>query len=356
MMRPRLIVGRGRAAGDNPEESAIKVRVSRAVAAATMAMLAQPCLRPGGISVVAIASGLHKSCATPGVVTGRRDAKQSFANGSKPFASCHSRSVKDGRAGLGRRIAIELLVVTAVGLALAALGPFGSYAVPLPGRALLWMSFILIGYLIMRPVVAVSLWLSDETGLARLPAQLLALTVASVPLSLLVDFILARLVPAAAASFEERYFQVWGIGLALILFMSRFLHRAEPSEPAVPGAASAPAVPAAARPRFLDRLPATIGSPLLCLSMEDHYVRAHGPAGSTLILMRMRDAVAELDGLPGLRVHRSWWVASDAVQRIEKEEGRVRLRLINGMTVPVARSYVGAVSAGGWPGAARLLP
>jgi DNA-binding LytR/AlgR family response regulator len=67
--------------------------------------------------------------------------------------------------------------------------------------------------------------------------------------------------------------------------------------------------------------------------------------------MRMRDAVAELDGLPGLQVHRSWWVASEAVERVEKEDGRARLRLTNGMIVPVARSQMGAVRAQRWPGA-----
>jgi DNA-binding LytR/AlgR family response regulator len=85
--------------------------------------------------------------------------------------------------------------------------------------------------------------------------------------------------------------------------------------------------------------------------MEDHYVRAHGPEGSALILMRMRDAVAELDGMAGLQVHRSWWVAREAVERVEKEGDRVRLRLVNGMTVPVARSQIGAVRAQRWPAA-----
>jgi DNA-binding LytR/AlgR family response regulator len=85
--------------------------------------------------------------------------------------------------------------------------------------------------------------------------------------------------------------------------------------------------------------------------MEDHYVRAHGPMGSALILMRMRDAMAELEGLPGLQVHRSWWVAREAVERVEREDGGLRLRLTNGMVVPVARSQVGAVRAQRWPSA-----
>jgi hypothetical protein len=36
-----------------------------------------------------------------------------------------------------------------------------------------------------------------------------------------------------------------------------------------------------------------------------------------LLLMRFSDATAELDGLPGLRVHRSWWIAEGAADFIQ---------------------------------------
>jgi hypothetical protein len=281
------------------------------------------------------------------LASGGGGAKQGFAKAAPGFVERRSRCVNGRRGDLGRRIAVELMVVAAVGLALAALGPFGSYALPFGPRALYWMGTMLAGYALIRPTVAVSRWLSDETGIARFPAQLLAISVAAVPLSLVVAFASDRLGAPGGGSFLLLYVQVWGIGLAMTLFMGRFLPDGEATSPA---AAPAPEVgaPVPVRPRFLDRLPATV-SPLLCLSMEDHYVRAHGPEASALILMRMRDAVAELDGLPGLQVHRSWWVASDAVERIEKEGERVRLRLVNGMTVPVARSQVGAVRAQRWP-------
>jgi hypothetical protein len=83
--------------------------------------------------------------------------------------------------------------------------------------------------------------------------------------------------------------------------------------------------------------------------MEDHYVRAHGPDGSALILMRMRDAVAELDDYLASRCTEAGGLRARAVERVEKEDGRARLRLTNGMIVPVARSQTGAVKAQGWP-------
>ena len=103
-----------------------------------------------------------------------------------------------------------------------------------------------------------------------------------------------------------------------------------------------------ASPRFFDRLPPHLGRELLALEMEDHYVRAHTTAGSALVLMRMRDAVAELDGVEGLQVHRSWWVARAAVER-EVQDGRnLRLRLRNGLEAPVARNSVPTLRAAGW--------
>ncbi|MBP2313657.1 LytTR family DNA-binding domain-containing protein [Azospirillum soli] len=121
-----------------------------------------------------------------------------------------------------------------------------------------------------------------------------------------------------------------------------------PEPAAVPAEAEAP--PAPREPAFLARIPAKLGRDLLALEMEDHYVRVHTPEGSDLILMRMRDAVAELTGLEGLQVHRSYWVAAAAVTGVErKPDGKMTLRLSNGLRVPVSRSYAADVRAAGWP-------
>ena len=82
--------------------------------------------------------------------------------------------------------------------------------------------------------------------------------------------------------------------------------------------------------------------------MEDHYVRAHTPHGSELILIPLRQAVDELAGVEGLRVHRSWWVARAAVEGAAEGGRNLRLRLRGGLTAPVARSAVAAVREAGW--------
>ena len=82
--------------------------------------------------------------------------------------------------------------------------------------------------------------------------------------------------------------------------------------------------------------------------MEDHYVRAHTAMGSDLILMRMRDAVSELDGLEGEQVHRSWWVARGAVEDVKRGGRNIRLVLSGGLEAPVSRANVAPLKAGGW--------
>jgi hypothetical protein len=87
---------------------------------------------------------------------------------------------------------------------------------------------------------------------------------------------------------------------------------------------------------------------VLCLQMEDHYVRVHTRAGSRLVLATMAQAITALGSRPGLRVHRSWWVAEDAVAGAVAEGRNLRLALVNGLSAPVARASVVAVRAAGW--------
>ncbi len=99
--------------------------------------------------------------------------------------------------------------------------------------------------------------------------------------------------------------------------------------------------------RFLDRLPTELGRDLIYLKMADHYVEAFTTAGSTLVLMRFADAVAELEGADGLRVHRSYWVARAHVAGAARRRGRTALRLTGGHEAPVSRGYLADVRAAG---------
>jgi DNA-binding LytR/AlgR family response regulator len=101
--------------------------------------------------------------------------------------------------------------------------------------------------------------------------------------------------------------------------------------------------------RFLERLPISLrGAEIYAVSSEDHYLRIHSSRGTDLILMRLSDAISELDGIEGAQVHRSWWVARGAVKDVERGDGKAVFTLTNDTQVPVSRTYAKALREIGW--------
>jgi hypothetical protein len=96
---------------------------------------------------------------------------------------------------------------------------------------------------------------------------------------------------------------------------------------------------------FAERIPSHLGSDLLAIASEDHYLRVMTSQGSDLILMRLGDALRELDPARGMQVHRSWWVAFEAVAGSRRDNGKLVLVLSNGQAVPVSRTFLPAVRA-----------
>ena len=102
--------------------------------------------------------------------------------------------------------------------------------------------------------------------------------------------------------------------------------------------------PEAPGSHFFRRLPSELGRDLVYLKMSDHYVEVFTTAGHMVLLMRLGDAVAELDGL-GMRVHRSYWVGNGHLERLVRRGRRRLLRLTGGHEVSVSRTYLAAVEA-----------
>jgi hypothetical protein len=116
-----------------------------------------------------------------------------------------------------------------------------------------------------------------------------------------------------------------------------------------PRDAAAAADPATIQPRLLERLPLRLrGAEVYAVEAEDHYLRLHTSKGSDLILMRLSDAIAELEGLEGAQTHRSWWVAKSALTDARRWDGRATLKLKNGAEAPVSRTYARALRKAGW--------
>lgn len=98
---------------------------------------------------------------------------------------------------------------------------------------------------------------------------------------------------------------------------------------------------------FMRRLPLELRGALVRIEAQDHYLKVVTARGSTLILMRLGDAMAELGG-QGVQVHRSHWVARQAVARHRREGGRDALVMADGEEVPVSRSFRAAAREAGF--------
>jgi DNA-binding LytR/AlgR family response regulator len=102
-------------------------------------------------------------------------------------------------------------------------------------------------------------------------------------------------------------------------------------------------------PKFLERLPLKLrGADIWAVEAEDHYLRLHTSKGQDLILMRLSDAIAELEGIEGAQAHRSWWVARDAITEAVRGDGRATLTLKDGAEVPVSRTYARLLRERNW--------
>lgn len=94
---------------------------------------------------------------------------------------------------------------------------------------------------------------------------------------------------------------------------------------------------------FFARLPVELGKDLISLQAQDHYIKVTTAKGSEMILMRLSDAEKELETVPGIRTHRSWWVSHKHIQDTERENEKTSITLSNGEKVPVSRTYAKAV-------------
>lgn len=88
---------------------------------------------------------------------------------------------------------------------------------------------------------------------------------------------------------------------------------------------------------------------LYAVSSEDHYLRVHTSIGDELILMRLSDALRELEPVAGLQTHRSWWVAFNAVKVRRYKHGKSSLILKSNVTVPVSRTFDKSVKDAEFP-------
>jgi hypothetical protein len=242
----------------------------------------------------------------------------------------------------------DIVFTAATSLAFAFIAPGGQVGFPLQDRVIEDLAIGFGTFVLLWPPMRLALRLGTRAGLPELFVIIGGLTVLTLPVAFVSTLIVQLLHPGLpSAPMTQIYFLVLAMTLpvgAAYLMVDRRLFRApEPALPHPPGAADGPH-------KLLARLPARLGDKVLALQGEDHYVRVHTVLGSELLLMRMGDAIAELGGLEGERVHRSWWVARVAVRDVRASGRRLSLTLTNGLEVPATRDASAKLRQAGWLG------
>lgn len=241
----------------------------------------------------------------------------------------------------------EIGSVALLGVVLGGFGPFGTFQAPVTERVVYWTFILLVSYLFFRPAVRLSDRLAGGNGRDRIIGRLVAVGLVGAPLTMIVwlaSFLHTPTLWPSLRHLAGMYPSVLFVGAVMVVLLDLVerIHdgrRALADTPAEPSGEYAPATRTQpGRPRFFARLPFHMREELVALQVEDHYVRAHTTHSNVLLLMRMSDAIAEMDGYPGAQVHRSWWVASHAVREVQGPSRSRRLVLSNGLTVPVARA------------------
>lgn len=239
----------------------------------------------------------------------------------------------------------SLLISGLIGAFLSFVGAFGSGAIPFLPRTLfiVLISWVGAGMGIVLFRLAVRFrWTRGN----RLVQGAVAGAMMTPPMSLVV-WSATQLIPRGAAPIHQlpgyfaSSFVVCEAMTMLVVFMNMRSSQL--------AAARLALVPAPPPTKFLERLPLKLrGAEVWAVEAEDHYLRLHTSKGQDLILLRLADAVDELAGIEGAQVHRSWWVARDAIADARKGDGRATLVLKDGSEVPVSRTYARIIRDLGW--------
>ncbi|USQ95586.1 LytTR family DNA-binding domain-containing protein [Caulobacter sp. RL271] len=251
-------------------------------------------------------------------------------------------AVHASRTAVTSREAQRGFLVSAVaGVFLALIGAFGSGEGPIVVRLAYWVGLCLAGTVVGT---IVSQLIGREGRADERPWLYGSLTVVGVTLPFtVVVWLVSELAFHGAPRLAALPFYLGPVFIvsAAMTGLNFLVQRRPPETHAAPAGAPAP--------RFLDRLPPKLrGAELYAVEAEDHYLRLHTSRGQDLILMRLSDAVAELEGIEGAQTHRSWWVAKDAVEVARRGDGRATLTLKGGVEAPVSRAYAKALREAGW--------
>ncbi|WP_434938272.1 LytTR family DNA-binding domain-containing protein [Shewanella sp. HL-SH8] len=260
-----------------------------------------------------------------------------------------------------KKLLRQLLIVVFIGLFIGFMRPFGMDQFSLLLSMSYWVFTCICGYLIYMPLI--------NLGHKYLAKSITTLWQRVAISSLLASLIMSLIVPFIGWLFFEHTLQLADNFLlalpntlvigSIITFVSMLQnhvnhqkqqleqskHVIEQSQKVIEQHQQSRDIDTLQIEQFMGLLPLEKRGQLLCLEMDDHYLKVHTDKGQHMLLMRLKDALMQLEGFPGLQTHRSWWVANHAVVSVNKENRKMSLLLTNHLEVPVSRTFVEAVKA-----------
>lgn len=234
------------------------------------------------------------------------------------------------------------LTAVALGLFLTFLGPFGTQIALSPGpRMIFWVALVGTGYLL---ALAASRLIGGRPRQTAIRALVVA-ALSALPQTFIVGWALVQIRPGRVIAIGDLPMLFLAAGsIQLIIALVQLWTASGSNNRALP---LAPGEEAGRQAH--GRITPSLRGDLVALEAEDHYVRVHHGSGSTLILHRFGDAIAEVEPTNGVQVHRGWWVARDAVAGTFVRDGKRWLIMNNGLQIPVSRTHLRRVIEQAWP-------
>ncbi|MEP1386115.1 MAG: LytTR family DNA-binding domain-containing protein [Paraglaciecola sp.] len=258
----------------------------------------------------------------------------------------------------GRSVLYRLLLVAIIGVCIGLLAPFGMHYLPMHISIIYWVSTCLVGYLVYQPIIVLFDKLLEKVLSKSWYRIAIATCVASVLMSLvtiIINWMFFDDPINVSKQFMFTFPKCLLIG-GIITFITMIReHNLEQKQKLIESKQeleeklqASDVLINKAHEDFMKGIPIEKRGKLLCLEMSDHYVKVHTDKGHHMMLMRFKDAIQNLESYPGLQTHRSWWVAKDAVIKVEKVNRKQQLILINELVIPVSRTYQSYLSETGF--------
>lgn len=223
----------------------------------------------------------------------------------------------------------------AVAIVLSLSGPFGTLEyLSLPARMAYWGGVVFVTYAmgtLLNRYTAARLGEGGGASIGAIAALSITTGAVASAIILTVNYLLfgsASLAPGIVLT---------TVGVSILVSgLIGILSAGKPTEPDAPEP-----------PALLERLPLDKRGALVSLSVSDHYVDVVTVNGRDMLLMRLSDAIREVGDTKGLQVHRSHWVATGQINRVERRGEGAMLTMVSGDQIPVSRTNMAALREAG---------